>query len=56
MTTEVVYTAAANRDMDRLNRQVAQRVARAFQRYADTGQGDVIQLAGSDEYRLRVGG
>jgi mRNA-degrading endonuclease RelE of RelBE toxin-antitoxin system len=56
VTTETIFSAAALRDLDRLDNQVAQRVLRAIQRLVDTGQGDVIQLqASGGERRLRVG-
>jgi mRNA-degrading endonuclease RelE of RelBE toxin-antitoxin system len=54
--TETIFSAAALRDLDRLDQQVARRVLRAIQRLVDTGQGDVIQLqAAGGERRLRVG-
>jgi len=42
--------------MRRLDRDSADRVREAVNRFAATGQGDVRKLAGGgDEYRLRVG-
>ena len=56
MTFHVVWTGPARRDMRRLSREAADRVYRAVHRLADTGQGDVTRLAGTDdELRLRVG-
>lgn len=53
---EVIWSAAAQRDLRRLDRQVAERVRAAVQRYAATGQGNVKQLQGTTaRYRLRVG-
>jgi mRNA-degrading endonuclease RelE of RelBE toxin-antitoxin system len=57
VTVEIVITDNAERDLRRLDRQVAQRVAQAIQRYAHDGLGDVRRLHGTaDEFRLRVGG
>jgi mRNA-degrading endonuclease RelE of RelBE toxin-antitoxin system len=54
--TELVLTDAAERDMRRLDRQVADRIARALNRYAGEDRGDVRRLQGTDdELRLRVG-
>jgi mRNA interferase RelE/StbE len=53
----VVVTARAKRDLERLDRAVADRVIRALERLADTGAGDVRKLSGTaeKEWRLRVG-
>jgi hypothetical protein len=54
--TELVFTASAERDITRLDRQVAQRIGRALPRYMATGQGDVRRLTGAGELLgLRVG-
>ena len=56
MITEIVFVSTARSDLNRLDRQVAQRVVRAVRRYAETGQGNIVRLRGSeDEFRLRVG-
>ncbi|MCC6626454.1 MAG: type II toxin-antitoxin system RelE/ParE family toxin [Chloroflexi bacterium] len=55
MTVEIVITESAERDLGRLDRQVARRVAQALQRYADEDLGNVRRLRGEDELRLRVG-
>lgn len=57
MSRPVVVTARARRDLERLDRAVADRVVRALERLADTGTGDVRQLGGTTEkeWRLRVG-
>jgi len=40
----------------RRNRREADRIDASAKRYAETGQGDVVKLAGQDDlYRLRVG-
>ena len=56
MTTEVVFSPSATRDLARLDRQVYRRVMQALQRLADTGQGNIARLQGAEnEFRLRVG-
>lgn len=56
METEVVFLPAAERDLNRLDRQVARRVLTAVQRYAAMGGGNVRRLtAAGGELRLRVG-
>jgi mRNA interferase RelE/StbE len=52
----VEWSPAAQRDIRRLDAALVQRIARAVDRYAATGQGDVktLQDAGG-ERRLRVG-
>jgi mRNA interferase RelE/StbE len=50
------FTDRALRDVDRLDRPLADRILTAIARYADTGEGDVKRLQGTDrEWRLRVG-
>lgn len=56
MELEIVYAAAAARDLDRLDSQVARRVVVAVRRYAETGRGNVRRLAAAGgALRLRVG-
>ncbi len=56
MTQRVILADRARRDLRNLDRPVAVRVIRAINRYAATGNGDVIQLQGREmEWRLRVG-
>ncbi len=57
MTWSVVWTDRARRDLRRLDRVVAARVAAAVDRYASTGQGDMVfmQAVRPPERRLRVG-
>jgi mRNA-degrading endonuclease RelE of RelBE toxin-antitoxin system len=53
---DVVVTAPARRELRRLDRQHATRITQALRRLAETEQGDVKRLHGSDsEWRLRVG-
>jgi mRNA-degrading endonuclease RelE of RelBE toxin-antitoxin system len=52
---EVIISPRAERDLRRLDRGVAQRVANAIRRYAQSEGGDVRRLTGIDELRLRVG-
>ena len=49
MSRPVVVTARAKRDLERLDRAVADRVIRALERLADTGVGDVRKLSGTAE-------
>ena len=56
MNWEIVWTAPANRDMRRLDREIARRVHQALRRLATRGQGDVTRLQRAEpEWRLRVG-
>lgn len=50
----VVWTRSAQRDLRRLQRQVADQVTNAVESYARTGQGDVRKLEARREYGLRV--
>jgi mRNA interferase RelE/StbE len=51
-----VFSDRAQRDIGRLDRQVAQRVISALDRLcSDPPVGDVVKLTGSEEWRLRVG-
>jgi mRNA-degrading endonuclease RelE of RelBE toxin-antitoxin system len=50
------WTLRARKDLHALDRQIAQRIYKALQRYLGTGLSDVKQLQGSSNlYRLRVG-
>jgi len=52
-----VITPPARRDLRRLDRPIKKRVVDALDRFvADPHAGDTRKLAGSDEWRLRVGG
>ena len=56
MKRSVVWTETAERDLDKLDRQVARRILRAITRLADTGHGDVARLKEPlGGLRLRVG-
>lgn len=57
MTHAVTWHPRALRDLRRLDRQVADRVLVAIERYAETAQGDVRVLTGvtPPTWRLRVG-
>ena len=52
----IVYAPRAQRDLRRLDRQVAKRVILAIDALAaNDPRSDLRKLSGSDEYRLRVG-
>lgn len=57
MSWELVWTRPALHDMDRLDRQVAQRVHTALEPLALADEGDIRRLQGVDppQWRLRVG-
>jgi mRNA interferase RelE/StbE len=56
VTWGIIWTRPAFRDMRRLDRQVMLRVHGAVAHFAETGQGNVARLQGSEtEWRLRVG-
>tara|TARA_B100001750_G_scaffold93753_1_gene73973 strand:- start:1017 stop:1271 length:255 start_codon:yes stop_codon:yes gene_type:complete len=57
VTWRVVWTAKARKTLARVQPPAQRlRIAKAVQRFAETGQGDVKKLKGyDDEYRLRVG-
>jgi mRNA interferase RelE/StbE len=56
VTDQVIFTNAARRDLQRLDRQARQRVLAAIERYAETAHGDVRPLRGElGRWRLRVG-
>lgn len=53
----IIWAPQARADLRRLDRQVAVRILRALERYAETGHGDVTRLRGHRaDFRLRVGG
>lgn len=53
---QLLYTQRAQRDLRRLDRQVAKRVVLAIERLANEDQrSDVRKMSAGDEYRLRVG-
>jgi mRNA interferase RelE/StbE len=49
------WTPRAQKDIRRLDRQVAERIREGLRRFALTGHGDVIKLADAAGLRLRVG-
>jgi mRNA interferase RelE/StbE len=49
------FTEAARSDLRRIDREQAMKILLALTRYAKTGEGDIKQLKGSADYRLRVG-
>jgi len=51
----VELSPGAQRDLRALDGTIRPRVVKAVARYAETGTGDVKQLQGSADYRLRVG-
>jgi mRNA-degrading endonuclease RelE of RelBE toxin-antitoxin system len=56
VTWQIEWSERAVKDARALDRQVWLRVARAINRLAETGHGDLIRLKGTDdELRLRVG-
>lgn len=51
-----VFSARAGRDFKRLDRPVQRRIVSALDRLTgDPPAGDVVKLAGAEEWRLRVG-
>ncbi|HEY2291571.1 MAG TPA: type II toxin-antitoxin system RelE/ParE family toxin [Thermoanaerobaculia bacterium] len=57
MSRQVRWSNRAEKDLERLDRKVRQRIVSAVDRFAQTGQGDVKRLQGMKEetFRLRVG-
>jgi mRNA interferase RelE/StbE len=49
------FTPAAQEDLRRIDREQAMKILLALTRYGETGEGDVKQLKGSTDFRLRVG-
>lgn len=53
---QIRYMSRAQRDLRRLDRQIAKRVVLAIERLAEGDpRSDVRKLSGADEYRLRAG-
>ncbi len=50
----IIWTEAAKTDVRRLDRPTAMRIFATLQRFAETGEGDIKQLQGRDELRLRI--
>jgi mRNA interferase RelE/StbE len=57
VSRQVRWSNRAEKDLERLDRKVRQRIVSAVDRFAQTGQGDVKRLQGMKEetFRLRVG-
>lgn len=56
MSTRLVWTERSADDLQHLDAQTRDRILKAVQRLAETGQGDVRRLEGPErEWRLRVG-
>ncbi len=57
MSWGIEWAPRARKDMRRLDKQTAERIGRAVERLAETGQGDVRRLQDLEppEWRLRVG-
>lgn len=57
MTLRLVWARRAERDARKLEADIYRRILLAVRRFAETGQGDVVLLAGirPPEWRLRVG-
>lgn len=49
------FTEAARADLRRIDREQAMNILVALTRFGNTGEGDVKQLKGSKDFRLRVG-
>jgi len=50
-----LFTEAARTDLRRIDREQAMNILLALTRFGATGEGDVKQLKGSKDFRLRVG-
>lgn len=50
-----LFTEAARTDLRRIDREQAMNILLALTRFGTTGEGDVKQLKGSKDFRLRVG-
>ena len=56
MSRRVVWTKRAARELGDVDQNTARRIGRAVTRFAETGHGDIVLLAGPErEWRLRVG-
>ena len=55
--SSIDWTRHAEADLTKLAKRDSERIKRAFNRFAETGYGDVHRLRGSDlpQYRLKVG-
>ena len=49
------FTEAARSDLRRIDREQAMNILLALTRFCNTGEGDVKQLKGSKDFRLRIG-
>jgi mRNA interferase RelE/StbE len=49
------FTDSARSDLRRIDREQAMTILLALTRFAKTGEGDIKQLKGSKDFRLRVG-
>ena len=52
---KVVYHPAARKALNRMPARDRDAIEAKLLRFAETGHGDVKKLAGSDEYRMRIG-
>jgi len=50
-----LFTEAARADLRRIDRGQAMNILLALTRFGQTGEGDLKQLRGSKDFRLRVG-
>jgi mRNA-degrading endonuclease RelE of RelBE toxin-antitoxin system len=50
-----LFTEAARADLRRIDREHAMNILLALTRFGQTGEGDLKQLKGSKDFRLRVG-
>ena len=50
-----LFTHAARSDLRAIDREQAIKILHALTRFASTGEGDVKQLKGTTDFRLRVG-
>ena len=57
MIWRLIWTRAAEKDLDALNRSAARRILRALNRFSETGHADVARIvnARTPRYRIRVG-
>jgi mRNA interferase RelE/StbE len=57
VSSGIHWLPRARRDLKRLDRQTQARVVDAVERFAASGEGDVVRLVGvtPPEYRLRIG-
>ena len=50
-----LFSETARADLRRIDREQALNILQALTRFGETGEGDVKQLKGSKDFRLRVG-